>query len=317
MMRSETRALKLILVAGAALSVLYLLSFIYSPHGEERSFNRSLLAPSQIERVKELRFKGPEGNYALARGESGWRLIFPDGSSLPARSDRISSFLLSLSKKMPQTLVSLEPDQLHRLGLEGEEAIHVSIQKNEGQALTLIVGAADRSGSRLYIQNGEGTTDAYLREDNFSWFLRAGPRSWLDLRVLPSCTGADIQRLSFSGHLTLKDGAVSTNYTLRRDAKDGWNIEGKPLRVNRLEAERICSALAKLEAEDFLRDQPHILPTASVSLDLGDTRSIRLSLYPGPDQNHVTASDSGRTYLLGADEVSSFFKSLESIASEN
>jgi hypothetical protein len=328
-MRFRTRLLALCGVLAGLLALL-LLGISLSPERvQSRTSGRPLLPGARAQKIDAIDISvNGETKVALRRTASGWET--PSGArTYPASSDRINTFLRTVTGLPRTSLVSSDTRHLPELGLSTDAARLLVLHQTGAPDAALLVGKRGPTGDADYVQV-RGQEQVYLARGSLAFFLAQDHSYWYELHVLPDdVQGATIAAISVRGSLRLDGTGASVirgGYTLKRpsaEKQDQWVVGSPEKPADRVTAGAMANSLAMLEGLDFAEGPAGAaLPGAasppggaspggaspggaerleiSVETFAGRKYSISASLGPEPGKVRITTSWSPWTYILNA-----------------
>jgi hypothetical protein len=126
----------------------------------------------------------PDASFSLVRGREGWEL-FSENWRLPARSDRIESFLSRIaegSEEIWYPEINRQPDAAERDG-----GLEIALKTGSGRRFVLDPAGTRFAGGGEYIRSARGTVLWPLLS---AGELDGDPRYWMDRRLFP-----DVQKI--------------------------------------------------------------------------------------------------------------------------
>jgi hypothetical protein len=313
----KNKILILLALCGALL-LAYILTFVFDPENSaERQSLWTVLDPKFKDEILQIELDGEE-KVELRRDKGRWFVNFED-NLYPARQDKISDMLNTLSQRAAYPIRSRSEAAQEKLLLTGGEAGRIQINGGDGNVLLdLLVGAPDATQKEVYIRLA-GSKDIRSGADIFSP-LFGSRQSWYDLRLFPEhdaegLTVNSVQRVIaqapretpsvYTGE-DAPDILPTESYTLVRSG-NGWQIENSDEPVDAQSAEAYVRGILNCEANDFtsaLKANDSAFTASSeiagrLILETGD--GLRRIISIGPmfaDKRCAAVSGSPYVYLL-------------------
>jgi len=306
-----------LLALGAALAcllALLVLGIFFSPDRvQARTSGRPLLPGVSAQKIDgiDIAVNG-ETRIRLRRTAAGWEI--PTGTRpYPASTDRIATFLRTVTGLQRTSLVSSDSRHLSELGLSAEAARLLVLHQAGAPDAGLLVGKRGPSGDADYVQV-QGEPSVYLARGSLAFFLAQDQPSWYELHVLPDdVQGTTIAAITVSGSLDLDGSGTSVlrgGYTLRRpsaDKQDQWVIGSPEKTADRVTAGAMASSLAMLEGVDFAESPGSARSPAGpdrleITVATFEGKKYSLSVSRGPESGkiRITTDWSPWTYIVNA-----------------
>ncbi|MDR1147259.1 MAG: DUF4340 domain-containing protein [Spirochaetaceae bacterium] len=310
-----------------ALLLAYILTFVFDP--ENSAARQSLwtaLDPKLKDEAQQIELDGEE-KVELRRDKGRWFVNFED-ALYPARQDKISDMLNTLSQRAAYPVRSRSEAAQEKLLLTGSEARRIRINGEDGAILDLLVGAPDATLKEVYIRLS-GSKEIRSGADVFSP-LFGSRQSWYDLRLFPEhdaegLTASSIQRViaqppretPIAANVEDVPDALPTEaFTLVRSG-GGWKIENSDEIIDPRSVEAYLRGILNCEANDFtsaLRaNDPAFTLSSEIAgrlvLETGDGLRRIISIGPSfADKRCAAVSGSPYVYLLMEWQLNQIFE---------
>ena len=273
----------------AVLALIYfLIVFFDSDRRRDPAF--AWLPSSLHNMAQSIEIFGSNGLIVLNRINGFW-FLHDAGINYPVRQGRVDDLMTALSRRDTYPVRALSAEARERLGFGETLQSRIRITGGQDLLLDLLIGSGDALGREVYLKAAE-KNEIHSGEDRFTLFTVAAMNFWLDMRLFPQASIADVQQ----AEVMLPDGE---SYTLRRGG-GGWFIPGDEALV--LDGPRVDAwvrGLLEAEAENFASEEPESIE-ASINLRFGDGQTWAIFIGPLDERNvrQAQVSESSFTYLI-------------------
>lgn len=209
----RTKVLVLSTVLGV-LSLTALLGAVFSQQSvAQRQAQEALLAGLVSSDVLGLQV----GSDLVLTKTASWGLTY-QGKAFPASSDRVETYLKTLSALQRERLVTREDGQA--FGLEKDFKTLKLLGKDSKVLFELQVGGANELGDKVYVRLA-GSPEIWQTDRGFARTLDLDFNTWADLSLFPGRKEADLIRIAFDSRIETADKSVFAPFDLVKTTKEG------------------------------------------------------------------------------------------------
>ncbi|HSR41466.1 MAG TPA: DUF4340 domain-containing protein, partial [Longimicrobiales bacterium] len=175
------RALKRILVLAAVIAIAYLAARVLGggPSApDDGGPLAELLSGLESEAITAVTFVRPADTVRLERSDGGWTV-----NGFPADSGAVAGFLGGLAGSGTGGVVARNPANHARLGVAEDSAVALTISREGGDDLTLLVGDAGPSFPSVYVRL-PGQDPVHLFQGRLRSPARRSVDQWRDREIV-------------------------------------------------------------------------------------------------------------------------------------
>ena len=201
-----------ILVLAVLVAALGGYLYFYEVPKAQKEAEKQKLVGVKDDAVTGIELVYPDRTIALAKGDTGWRLVKPIDA--PADEPVVKSLLQAITGAEVQKSLDEMPPDLAPFGLDKPGTV-VKLTVKDGTVPPIAVGKNTSIGAKTYIRKGD-EPKIYLTAGSIQTAINKQPRELRDKQIL-AFQDDDVQRIE-----VVKAGAPAM--TLARKDKDAWTI---------------------------------------------------------------------------------------------
>lgn len=233
------RALKRILVLAAVVVAAYAVTLLFrggSGGGENGGPLAAALEGLEPGEITAVSFVRDADTVRLERSAEGWRV-----EGYPADSTAVANFLDDLAEGEVSPPVARNPENHLNLGVAEDGGVVMTISREGGEPIRLVVGDAGPSFPSVYARLPEQDA-VHLLEARVRGPARRDVEQWRDKEIVT------VDTASVGGVDVTREGS---SYSLAR-TDDGWTIDGGPADPGAVSS--LLGGLSPLTASGFAPD---------------------------------------------------------------
>jgi hypothetical protein len=231
-----------ILVLAVLVAALGGYLYFYEVPKAQKEAEKQKLVGVKDDAVTGIELVYPDRTIALAKGDTGWRLVKPIDA--PADEPVVKSLLQAITGAEVQKSLDEMPPDLAPFGLDKPGTV-VKLTVKDGTVPPIAVGKNTSIGAKTYIRKGD-EPKVYLTAGSIQTAINKQPRELRDKQIL-AFQDDDVQRIE-----VVKAGAPAM--TLARKDKDAWTIAPGDIAADATEVRSYLAALRTTRATDFPDD---------------------------------------------------------------
>jgi hypothetical protein len=290
-----------VITLGSLLGILIVLYVFGLTRMSDRGAEQDpLVAQGSLESVTGIEVVAPEGEVLrLEQSDGAWQLQI-GGQLYPARPERVESMLNALENLRRNRTVSQGTERHEQLGLTGEAATRLNLNRGTAPEISMLFGALAPQGGEVFVRYA-GEDTAYAVDNALNFYFNQETGYWAELRLVRDVIPENIVEIAVDADVALLDPArpVDADYRLTRGAGDQWNLSPEPGGdLDDGEVERVAGALANLQASDYLVDPvPGLFDEiqATVSFTTEEGESYRFVVGQGLPEDQFALRADGPT----------------------
>lgn len=227
-----------------------------------------------------------------------WTLNY-QGKTYPASSDRVETYLKTLTGQLRERLVTSGDGQ--SLGL-GSGFKTLKLLDAGGKLIADVeVGSANDLGDKVYARLA-GQKDIWQTDRGFARTLDLDFNTWADLSLFPGKKAADLTRVAFNGRIQTVDKTVYSPFDLEKSVKDGkpkWQNRATKASTETMTSWGDLVPTFHFGAFAAPNDPPAsatVLGTLTLNWSDGSTSTVKIG--PPDAQNRYRATDGAKDFWI-------------------